>query len=135
MRKMWFITFALLAALCLGALAYAAKADTLNADEARGILTELIPNVKILYVKQAPVAGLWEIGTDAGGKKNVLYLDHAKKHLVAGNVISLKDKTNLTQESYQKINKVDVSKIPLKDALVMGDKTAKHKIIVFDDPD
>lgn len=135
MRKIWFITFALIAALCLGALAYAAKADALNAEEARTILNELIPNVKILYVKQAPVAGLWEVGIDSSGRKNVLYLDHAKKHLISGNVVNIKAKANLTQESFQKINKVDVSKISLKNALVMGDKTAKHKIIVFDDPD
>jgi thiol:disulfide interchange protein DsbC len=135
MRKIWIMTVVLLAALVMGSHAYAAAKDTLSAEDARVIMNELIPNVKILYVKQAPVAGLWEVGVEAGGRKNVLYLDHAKKHLVSGNIVSLKDKINLTQESFQKINKVDVSKISLKDALVLGEKTAKNKIIVFDDPD
>jgi protein-disulfide isomerase len=30
---------------------------------------------------------------------------------------------------------VDVSKIPLDDAVVMGEKNAKYKIVVFSDPD
>ena len=117
----------------------AAKGDTLNAEEARAILNELIPNVKIIHVKQSPVAGLWEVAVDMGGKKAIVYLDHAKKHIISpitrGEIYDIQAKTSLTQESFQKINKVDVSKIPLKDALVLGDKTAKNKIIVFDDPD
>jgi thiol:disulfide interchange protein DsbC len=115
------------------------KCHTLNADQAKDILDDLIPNVKIIHVQQAPVTGLWEIGIDAGGRKAIVYLDYAKKHIISpatgGNVISIKAKSNLTQESFQKINKVDVSLIPLKDALVMGDSAAKHKIVVFDDPD
>jgi thiol:disulfide interchange protein DsbC len=33
------------------------------------------------------------------------------------------------------LNKVDVSKIPLEDAIVVGKPDAKHKVIVFDDPE
>ncbi|MBI5846966.1 MAG: hypothetical protein HZB31_03305 [Nitrospirae bacterium] len=130
------MTFVLLSVLSLGPQAcMAAKGDTLSAEEAKTILSELSPNVKVLYVQPAPVTGLWEVGVETNGKKAVLYIDHAKKHLVSGNVVNIKTKTNLTQESFQKINKVDVSKIPLKDALVLGDKTAKNKVIVFSDPD
>lgn len=139
MRKLWFLIFVLFVLVAIRPEAYAAKGDTLTAEEAKVILSELIPNVKIIHVKQAPVAGLWELGVDAGGKKMIIYLDHVKKHIISpatgGNIVSLKTRENLTQESFQKINKVDVSKIPLKDALVLGDKTAKNKIIVFSDPD
>jgi len=139
MRKIWILIFVLFALVSMRPEAYAAKGDALNADEAKTILSELIPDVKIIHVKQAPVAGLWEIGVDAGGKKMIIYLDHAKKHIISpatgGNIVALKTRENLTQESFQKINKVDISKIPLKDAIVLGDKTAKNKIIVFSDPD
>jgi len=112
---------------------------TLNAEQAKTILKDLIPNVKIINVQPAPITGLWEIGIDTGGKKAIVYLDYAKKNIISpatrGEVINIKTKTSLTQESFQKINKVDVSQIPLTNALVMGDKTAKHKVIVFDDPD
>lgn len=112
---------------------------TLNTEQAKTILKDLIPNVKIINIQPAPITGLWEIGIDTGGKKAIVYLDYAKKHIISpatrGEVITIKTKTNLTQESFQKINKVDASQIPLTNALVMGDKTAKHKVIVFDDPD
>lgn len=126
------------AGIGLSALA-ASKSETLSAEEAKNVLSEIIPNVKIIHVQQSPAAGLWEIGADIGGRKAIIYLDHAKKHIISpatgGNLIVIKTKANLTQESYQKISKVDVSSIPLKDALVLGDKTAKHKVVVFDDPD
>lgn len=140
MRKIWIMTFALVAILSMGPQACAAaKGDALNAEEAKSILNEVIPNVKIIHVKQSPMAGLWEIGIDMNGQKAIVYLDHAKKHIISpitrGEIYDIKDKTSLTQESFQKINKVDVSKIPLKDAIVLGDKTARNKIIVFSDPD
>lgn len=115
------------------------KCHTLNAEQARNILSDLIPNVKVLLVQPSPVTGLWEIGIDTGGRKAIVYLDYAKKHIISpatrGEVVNIKTKANLTQDSFQKINKVDASKIPLKDALILGEKTAKHKVIVFDDPD
>jgi len=139
MRKIWILIFVLFALVFMRPEAYAAKGDTLNAEEAKVILNELIPNVKIIHVKQSPMAGLWEIAVDMGGKKAIVYLDHAKKHIISpitrGEIYDIKAKASLTQESFQKINKVDVSKIPLKDALVLGDKTARNKIIVFSDPD
>ncbi|MBS1114563.1 MAG: hypothetical protein H6Q94_292, partial [Nitrospirae bacterium] len=51
------------------------------------------------------------------------------------NLFSLQTRTNLTQDRLQEINKIDVSQIPLNDALVMGENDAKYKVIVFDDPD
>lgn len=111
------------------------KCHTLNAEQAKDALKELIPDVKILHVENGPIMGLWEVGLEAGGKKGVMYLDYSKKNLIAGNVIGIKSKTNYTQASFEKINKVDVSSIPLENSLVMGDKNAAHKVIVFSDPD
>jgi thiol:disulfide interchange protein DsbC len=54
---------------------------------------------------------------------------------VAGNLFLIQTKTNLTQEKLQDLTRVDVSQIPLKDALVLGDKNAQYKVIVFSDPD
>ena len=52
-----------------------------------------------------------------------------------GSMVSIKEKKNLTQERFTELNKIDVSQIPLEDALVMGDPKAKIRIIAFDDPD
>ncbi len=111
------------------------KCHTMNAEEAKEALKGFAPDVKILDVRQGPLNGLWEIGIEAGGKKNIVYIDFSKKKVIAGNVLDIKTKTNYTQESLQRINKVDVSLIPLDNSVIMGDKDAKYKIIVFDDPE
>jgi thiol:disulfide interchange protein DsbC len=111
------------------------KCHTLNDEQAAEVLKPFAPDVKILSIKEAPLAGMWEIAIESGAKKNVVYLDYGKKVLFIGNLIDAKTKTNYYKESYDEINKIDVSQIPLGNALVMGDKDAKHKIIVFDDPE
>ena len=111
------------------------KCHALSTEQAKKTLSEMIPDIKVLHVRASAVKGLWEIGIESGGRKGIVYLDYSGKHLLAGNLFSIQAKMNLTQESLQEINKVDASQIPLKDALVMGDKNAKYKVIVFDDPD
>jgi len=39
------------------------------------------------------------------------------------------------EKNLSEINRTDVSRIPLKNALVIGNAKAKHKVIVFDDPE
>jgi hypothetical protein len=116
------------------------KCHTLTNEQAKSIMDNLFPNAKIIHAKPSPMTGLWEIGIEVGGSKAIIYLDYAKNHIISpqatgGNIVDIKTKTNLTQESFQNINKVDISQIPLKDALFMGDEKAKYKVIVFDDPD
>lgn len=117
------------------------KCHKLSSEEAKKILNEVIPNLKILNVQDGPINGLWEIAFEANGKKSLVYLDYSTKNIIAGNIIAVKTKQNFTQERYLKLNpppppvKLDLSQIPLKNALVMGEKTATNKVVVFDDPD
>jgi thiol:disulfide interchange protein DsbC len=111
------------------------KENILSKDEALNLLKDLVPNLKILEVRTIPVKGLWEVDIEAGKRKGIVYIDFSKKYMIQGAVFDIKAKTNLTQERFVEINKVDVSQIPLDDALVMGNKDAKHRVIVFDDPD
>jgi thiol:disulfide interchange protein DsbC len=111
------------------------KCHTLNKDEATILMKDLGPDVKVLEVLASPVKGMWEVDVEAGGKKGLVYIDFSKKYLISGSIISIKEKANLTQDRFALISKVDVSQIPLDDALVMGEKDAKYKVVVFDDPD
>lgn len=116
------------------------KCHTLTKDDAATLLKDLIPNVKVLEVRVIPVKGMWEVDIESGGRKAPLYVHFSKKYLMSGAIFSITEKRNLTQERAEELNKVvltkdEVSKIPLDDALVMGDKSAKHRVIVFDDPD
>jgi thiol:disulfide interchange protein DsbC len=143
MRRFFFICF--IAALVISARGHASafdkcgqacdKCHTLSVDQAKELFKQLGPNIDILGVHAGPIKGLWEVDIDAGGRKSVVYVDFSKKKVIAGNIVDIKTKTSYTQESLQKINKVDFASIPLGNSVVMGDKDAKYKIIVFDDPE
>ncbi|MGO9380439.1 MAG: disulfide isomerase DsbC N-terminal domain-containing protein [Dissulfurispiraceae bacterium] len=133
------ILFPLLVFLLLFPIAYAystdTKCETLTKDEATAILRNLDPKVSAIDVRTSPAEGMWEVTVNTGAKKILAYIDCSKRYVILGNLIDTKEKKNLTQERLTEINKVDVSSIPLDDALVMGDKSAPHKLIVFDDPE
>ncbi len=111
------------------------KCHEISKEDALNVLKESFPDVQVLDVRPAQVKGLTEVTVQSKNQKGILYLDASKKYLISGSILDLKTKTNFTQERYSEINKVDVSKIPLDDALVMGDKDAKYRVIVFDDPE
>jgi len=52
-----------------------------------------------------------------------------------GSLTSIADSINFTQERLIEPNKIDVTKIPLDDALLVGDQKARSRVIVFTNPD
>jgi thiol:disulfide interchange protein DsbC len=112
------------------------KCHSLTEKEVKTILKQIkLEDVKVLNVQLSPVKSLWEISIDNKNKKGLIYVDISKKYIVAGNIIEVSTGINKTNEAFEKINKVDVSKVPLANALVLGDPNAKKKVIVFTDPD
>jgi thiol:disulfide interchange protein DsbC len=111
------------------------KCHTLNNGEASALLKVFDPNINVVSVRQSPAKGFWEVSFDAGKNKGVVYIDFTKKHLFSGSLIQMQGKKNLTQDRLSELNRVDVSQIPLKDALVVGSTQAKTKVVVFDDPE
>jgi thiol:disulfide interchange protein DsbC len=111
------------------------KCHTLAKDEAADLLGNLFPGIKVLEVRISPAKALWEVFSEVGRKKGIVYVDFSKKYVFSGAILSIKEKKNLTQERFIELNKVDVSQIPLDDALVMGDPKARIRVIVFTDPD
>ena len=106
-----------------------ASCHKLDKKEADILIKKLNPALTALEVKQLPVKGLWQIEVDAGeGKRGALLLDYAKKHfIILSQLIPI--------DTIGKPRTTDFSKLPLKDAVVMGAKGAKKKIVVFTDPD
>ncbi len=111
------------------------KCHMLNKDEARDLLKNIIPDVVILDVRLSPVKGVWEVNFESRGRKAIVYVDFLKKHFFSGALVSIGEKKNLTQERIIELTKIDVSQIPLENALVMGDQKARIRVIVFTDPD
>lgn len=111
------------------------KCHKLTTTEATTLLKDLITNVKVTNIRISPVKAMWELAIEANSKKGIIYVDFSKKHFISGSIVSIKEKKNLTQERFEDLNRVDVSQVPLADAIVVGNKNAKHKVIVFTDPD
>jgi len=105
---------------------------SLTRNEAAAILGNGVDNV--LSVTMSPVKGLWEVDVEKAGKRAPLYIDFSKDYVIAGQIIQLSTKKNLTGSRILSMNRVDVSQIPLSDAIVIGRKDAKRRIIVFTDP-
>lgn len=104
-------------------------------DEASKVLGGLVDNV--LNVEMSPVQGLWVVDILKNGRKFPIYLDFSKDFLISGQVVRLSTKEDITGARYERLNAVtaDASRIPLGDALVVGNPSAQRKIIVFSDPD
>jgi len=102
----------------------------LEKKDAEAIVKKIVPNGQVLDVKLSPVKSLWQIDVEADGKKGMLYVDFSKKFLFAGQIVPIE---SIGKTAPQR--NIDFSKIPLKEALVLGPKNAKKKIAVFTDPD
>lgn len=89
---------------------------------------------RVLQVEEAEMPGVWAVEVEKGGRKYPVYINYSKTHLLRGEMLRLKDGENLTKLRKASLNRVDVSRIPLADALVVGDPQAKKKVIVFTDP-
>ena len=89
---------------------------------------------EVVNIHPAEVPGLFQVDMKMQGKVVPIYLDAKGEYLISGNVIRIKDRKNLTQAAFQKLNPVDISGIPVEDALILGDPKAEQKVIVFTDP-
>jgi thiol:disulfide interchange protein DsbC len=152
MKKMLLLTFLLALVLSLVSIrseAYAfggcesdcQKCHTLEKTEVQQILTKFkAEDAKILDIKMSPVKGLWEISLEDKGNKGVMYISFSKKYIIGGSIFEIDTALNKTQETLSTAAQpadryVDTSKIPLDGTILMGDKDARYKVIVFTDPD
>lgn len=94
-------------------------------------LAKRMPDLpKIDEVSTAPIPGLYEvrIGTD------IFYTDEQGNHLIQGNIIDTRTRTDLTRARIDKLTAVDFAALPLKDAVVWKQGTGARKLAVFADP-
>ena len=111
------------------------KCHKLSLDEAQNIIQGGIPASKVLEINPGTVKGVWEVVFEVRGQKGIVYIGFSKELLIDGHIINLKARADLTGERLANLNRIDISKIPLDEALLMGDKNAPKKVIVFTDPD
>lgn len=110
-----------------------ADCHSLSLAETEQLLGGMVDRVN--HVEFAEIPGLWVAEVEKDQKKLPVYIDFSKQYMIAGNVIRLNDKENLTSQRSARMNKIDVGRIPLQDALLLGKSSAKTKVIVFTDPE
>ncbi len=111
------------------------KCHNLTVKDAERVMQQVLPGAAVDEVRMAPAKGIWEIAVTAGGKKGIAYIDFSLENLIIGNIVQIKSKANLTQERRMEITKIDASLVDRSNTLLLGETEAKHKVIVFDDPD
>jgi len=117
------------------------KCHSLNKEEVKDIFTKLqIPDAQVMDIKMSPIKGLWEVSLENKGARGLMYVGFSKKYVMSGPIFEVETASNKTQETLQKMNNevpryVETSTIPLDNALVMGRKDARYKVVVFTDPD
>jgi len=106
---------------------------SLTREEARALLSGFVDNVT--EVSMGPVPGLFLLEVTRGGQRGPVYMDFSKKYVIAGQVIHLPTKEDITGAKTAGPPVVDPSSIPLEGAVVMGNPLASARIVEFSDPD
>ncbi len=125
------------AALAVAALPAAAQAVekpaplTAEAQAIKKALEQKFPGGDIRGVVKTPYFGLYEVQFD----DRVLYTDAKAKYLLVGSVYDTESKTNLTEDRQRKLNRVDVSKLPLDLAIKRVKGTGERTMVIFSDAD
>lgn len=115
--------------------------SSLKEADIRQVLSKLnAPATEIISIEDSPFAGLCEVAIALGNKGNpqIFYLDLSTRYIIIGSMIDVASGTNRTAEKAKNIRdgfRIDTSSIPLEDALILGDRKASRRVIVFTDPD
>ena len=96
-----------------------------------------MPEARVLSIRNSPISGLWEVAVENKGQRFVIYVDFSKKYVSPGPFIDYAIHKDITRERTDELNKsrrIDLSKVVLQDALVIGKADAQLKVVVFTDP-
>jgi thiol:disulfide interchange protein DsbC len=115
------------------ALGIASMIPLAQADDAaiRKNLAERVPDLpRIDEITKTPIPGLYEIRVG----QEVYYTDEQGNHLINGQLIDTKTRTDLTAARVAKLTAIDFAALPLKDAIVYKQGSGARKLVVFADP-
>ena len=121
----------LLPALAVCALALFSQVTLADEAAIRKSITERLPDFPAIdEVNKTAIPGLYElrIGTE------ILYTDELGNHVIEGQIIETKSRTNLTEVRIAKLTAIDFATLPLKDAIVWKQGSGARKLVIFADP-
>lgn len=94
-------------------------------------LNEKYPATKITSVRESPVKGVYEVVMG----RNVAYTDESGRYMIFGHLYDMQEQKDLTAQRLDEINKIDVSALPLADAIKTVKGDGSRTLYVFSDPD
>jgi thiol:disulfide interchange protein DsbC len=94
-------------------------------------LKEQYPATRFGEVHVSRVPGLYEVIMG----RNVAYTDESGRYMVFGHLYDMKEQKDLTASMLDGLNTVDVSSLPLADAIVTVRGKGERQLYVFSDPD
>jgi thiol:disulfide interchange protein DsbC len=109
------------------------SATQAQANEAviRKALTQQFPGATITSVQKTPYSGLFEVYLDG----QLVYTDANAQYVFTGDVIDLKNRTNLTQARLNQLQAIKWDSLPLNNALKTVKGNGARKLAVFSDVD
>jgi len=122
---MKFLSLALAAGLMFASAAHA------NEAAIRKALTAQFPGAQIASVTKTPYSGLFEVYLDG----QLIYVDAKAQYVFLGDVVDLKNRTNLTQQKLNQLQAVKWDTLPLQDALKTVKGKGERRLVVFSDVD
>ena len=120
-----------LAPLALAATLMFAAAAQANEPLIRKTLTAQFPGASITSVQKTPYSGLFEVYLDG----QLVYIDAKAQYVFTGDVIDLKNRTNVTQARLNQLQAVKWDALPLNNALKTVKGNGARKLVVFSDVD
>ena len=120
--------------IVISTLLFCESSYALTKDEAFNILKEITKaEFKILEVREAPLEGFWEVVTEIGKEKKIVYIDKNLRFIISGQIVDRQTKKDLTLERWKEFRRVEVASLSLKNAIPMGE--GERKLYVFTDPE
>lgn len=102
-----------------------ADVSTLKAN-----LKKNYPATKVTSIDVTPIKGVYEVVLG----KNLAYTDESGEYFLFGDIIRMKDQSNLTSPKRDELKKIDFKSLPFKDAITYKRGDGSRKLAVFSDP-
>jgi len=120
--------------IALVTLAVSLSGASHAANESDALLARLkqkYPATTFTSVAPAPVKGLYEV---VMGRK-IAYTDSSGRFFMVGSLVDMTTNDDLTAARREVLNRIDVRKLPLQDAIVRVNGKGRRTLYVFSDPD
>jgi len=100
-------------------------------ESVRNVIMSRYPTTQITDVRESELPGIYEVVMG----QTVGYTDKNARYMIMGHLYDLQSQKDITMERLRSVRRVDVSSLPLQDAITYTEGTGKTTFYVFTDPE